>query len=95
MKTKRINKSTRIAKKQIKTVEVKQDYIDTLKGRTVVLKSIPTNIKRAKRLFKVNEKYIIQKPKGNYINSGMSIHLKGSDDKIYEVAFMHYNLIAN
>ena len=95
MKTKRLNKSTRNAIKRVKNVQVAQDYIDTLIGQTVVLKSIPTEIKRAKRLFKIGKEYKIQEPtKKNYLNTSMSVHLKGNDSKIYNIQFMHWMLTA-
>ena len=95
MKTTRLNKSTRSTVKRVKYTQVAQDYIDTLIGRTVILKSIPENIKRAKRLFKVDEKYKVQKPIRNNINSLMGVHLKGSDGVVHQIQFMNFTLTAN
>lgn len=95
MKTQRMNKRKRVNSKTVKTVEVVKDYPDTLAGQTVVLKSLPTNVKRAKRLFKVDKKYKIQKPEKKRINTLMSVYLKGKDEKLYQIQFQHWSLLAN
>jgi len=100
MKAKRIKKakrirSTRNDSKASKKVQVVKDYTDTLIGQTVLLKSLPTNVKKAKRLFEVDKKYKVQKPNGNFVNTLMSVHLKGKDNKIYQIQFMHWVLTAN
>ena len=95
MKTTRLNKSTRSTVKRVNYAQVAQDYIDTLIGRTVVLKSIPENVKRAKRLFEVDKKYKVQKPIRNNINSLMGVHLKGSDGVVHQIQFMNFILTAN
>ena len=95
MKTTRLNKSTRIAVKPIQTMQVQQDYVDTFVGRTAVLKSLPTSVKRAKRLFEIDKQYKVQKPTGLKINTPMSVHLKGSDGAVHQVQFMHYYMLPN
>lgn len=96
MKTKRLNKNTRVAAKRVKSIQIAEDYIDVLKGRTVILKAIPKNIKRAKKLFKVGKKYKIQEPnKKNYINDLMAVHLKGNDGVVHHLQFMCFTLTAN
>ena len=95
MKTTRTKKSTRSAVKSTKTKQVTQLHIDKYKGRTVILKSIPSGIKRAKRLFEVDEKYKVQKPPGRHINSEMSVHLKDGDGVVHQIQFMDYLLTAN
>lgn len=98
MKTTRLNtnkKVTRIKSKTTSAIKVVNDYVDTLAGRTVVLKSIPTNVKRAKRLFEVGKKYEIQKPLNKFCNTLMAVNLKGSDGVIYYIQFTHWILTAN
>ena len=95
MKTKRINKSTRVRSKQVKYPQVAQEHVDTMIGQSVLLRSIPKEIKRAKRLFEIGEKYKIEKPLKNHINSPMSVHIKGKDNKIYNKQFINWTLTAN
>lgn len=91
---KKNNETTRDAVKARKKVEVIQDYPDELRGRTVVLKSIPGGIKKADKLFKVGRKYKIEKPvKKNFRNTGMAVHLKGKDGNVYEISFAHWMLL--
>ena len=93
--TVRINKRTRDAVKSIEISKTTDKYIEQLNGRTVILESLPTDVKRAKRLFKVGEKYKIEKPvKPNYINSRMAVHLQGADGNIYYISFTHWKLTA-
>lgn len=101
MATKRLNKKTKRVKTQkeairaTENVKVVKDYPDELIGHTVVLKSIPGGIKRAKRLFEVGKKYKIQKPENGSVNTLMSVNLKGNDKKVYQVQFMYWTLTAN
>ena len=96
MKTKRLNRNKRNDVKSIKRVVVDYNHVDTLIGRTVVLKSIPTDIKRAKKLFKVDKKYkIVKSVKEHHINTLMAVHLKAKDGEIYCVQFPHWVLTAN
>jgi len=95
MKTQRLNKRTRVNSKTVYNYEVVEEYPDELIGRTVILKSLPTDIKRAKRLFKINKKYKIQKPVNKFRNTLMAVNLKGKDGNIYHIQFPHWILTAN
>ena len=55
------------------------------KGCIVVIKSKPKKSKL--RGFKVGSEHIIQKPPKGYINSLMSVFLKGKDSKLYQIPF--------
>lgn len=95
MKTQRLNKRTRVNSKAIAKIETVKDYPDTLVGRTVILRSLPANVKKAKRLFEVGKKYKIQKPVNNFVNTLMAVNIKGKDNNIYYVQFPHWKLTAN
>ena len=93
--TKRLNTKSKEAVKRVKYPQVTEKYVDTLIGQTVMLKSIPNEIKRAKKLFKIGKKYKIEKPVNGFINSLMSVHIKAKDNKIYNVQFPCWELMPN
>lgn len=93
-KTKRLNtRATRMHQNSIKCEKVDYVYTDTLAGRTVVLKSLPTDIKKAKRLFTIGDKYIIHKPAPPRLNTQLAIYLKGRDKNLHEISFYHWVLL--
>lgn len=92
MKAKRIEKAG-TAVKPSDAVQLTLNYVDEFVGRTVVLKSLPTNVKKAKRLFEVDKKYKVQKPEGKYINTAMVVYLRGSDKVAYPIQFQHWTLL--
>lgn len=95
-KTKRLN--TRDTRKYHKpTVYKKIDNAptDNLTGRTVVLKTLPEDIKKAKRLFTVGDKYIIQNPEASRLNTFKAVYLKGRDKNLYQISFNKCMLLPN
>lgn len=97
MKVQRINKVKRLNKPMVTVQVVKATNLDPdlQAGKKVRIRAIPKNIKRAKHLFVVDKKYKIQEPPGNHINTGMSVHLKGGDGKVYQVGFPYFEKVLN
>lgn len=94
MKATRLNKTNKDASKTIKTLQVIENHVDKLIGRSVMLKSIPTHIKQAKHIFKLGKKYKIVKPAlKNHRNTLMAVNIKGKDDKVYELQFNYWQLL--
>ena len=88
MKTVRLNKP--------QPVVVKSTALDSAlqAGNKVLLRRIPEDIKKAKKLFKVDKKYTIQEPPKNHLNTQMTVYLKGNDDNLYPVGFPYFMKVA-
>ena len=64
-------------------------------SKKVKIRRIPEDIKKAKRIFKVDKEYKIQEPPKNHLNTEMGVYLKGDDGKLYVVGFPYFIRVAN
>jgi len=95
-KTQRLNpRSTRSYHRPTVYTKIEHKPIHELTGRTVVLKMLPEDIKKAKQLFTVGEKYRIQVPEPFHLNTFKAVYLKGRDKNLYQVSFNKCMLLPN
>jgi hypothetical protein len=63
---------------------------DLQAGKKILLRAIPEDIRKAKRFFKVGNKYRIQEPPENHLNTPMAVYVKGDDGNTYLVGFPYF-----
>lgn len=68
---------------------------DLQAGKKVLLRAIPADIKKAKRFFTVGNKYKIQEPPKNHLNTAMAVYVKADDGNTYLVGFPYFTKVPN